>query len=43
MLEKKSVRVAYIEITKDMNETAMTNVSTLGGLNPEFPITMGLH
>lgn len=43
MLEKKNVRVIYIEIIKCMCENAMTSVSISGGLSLEFYIIEDLH
>ncbi|KAL3518872.1 hypothetical protein ACH5RR_021461 [Cinchona calisaya] len=43
VLEKRGVRVAYIESIKEMYRDVVTSVRTPGGLTREFPINIGLH
>ena len=43
VLEKRGVRVGYIESIKDMYENVTTCVRTPVGISGEFPITIGLH
>ncbi|KAL3527949.1 hypothetical protein ACH5RR_012605 [Cinchona calisaya] len=43
VLEKRGVRVAYIESIKEMYKDVVTSVRTPEGLTREFPINIGLH
>ena len=43
ILEKKGLRIAYIQVLKDMCHSAETRVRTCGGDTEPFKITMGLH
>ena len=43
VLEKKEVRIAYIQALKNMYHGSETRVRTCGGDSKPFKITMGLH
>ena len=43
MLEKKRVTKGYIDVIRDMYESAMTTIRSPAGETEEFPITVGLH
>ncbi len=43
MLEKRELRVNYIEIIKDMYNNATTNMRTPVRISSEFSITIDLH